>query len=65
VLGFQVGGGRELHHGGRAASGELHHEPTGMEGMQRGAMADAEQRRLGQPLAQQSIEARLGGLVDR
>ena len=65
VLGFQVGGGRELHYGGRAGSGELHHQPARMEGVEGGAMADAEQRRLGETLAQQSIETRLRGLVDR
>src|SRR5262245_24700955 len=62
---FDVGGGGQLYQRRGAVSGELHHEPARVEGVQGGSMADAEQRRLGKPLAHQPIEAGLRRLVHR
>ena len=65
VLRSRVGRGGHLHDGRGAAPAELHHELAGVERAQRRPMADAEHRRLREPLAHQPIEARLRRLVHR
>src|SRR6185295_11109818 len=66
LSGLCAGRGRgQFYDGSGAVCPGLHHEPARMEGTERRSMADAEYRRLREPLAHQLIQARLRPLVDR
>src|SRR6267142_2199335 len=58
-------GSGQFHDGGGAVCPGLYHEPACMERTQGRPMADAEHRRLREPLAHQPIESRLRRLVQR